>query len=222
MRINLNRSFRKTLVVGALVIWCLLPRETSAVTIYDWVPEPGHGGTGSISLIPLGAGATDSDFSSSTVTDFTFTFANGAPTITLSDIILVDPLEPPIAVGGVLVAPWAFFQNPATFTDARLVFAAGSADYKAFRDPNAPPMPFPEQVNSGQWVLRVTPDSEPVPLDIKPQACPNHLNVKSHGTVPIAILGAFDFDVTTIDIASIRILDVAPQRSSLKDVATPL
>jgi len=142
--------------VLTLVICCFLPREASAVAIYDWVPTPaaGQGGTGFISLIPLGAGATDSDFTSSTVIDLQFTFDNGAPTITLSDLIIVDPLETPNAIAGVLFSPWAFFRNPATFTDARLVFAAGSADYKTFLDPNAPPIPFPQETHSGSWLLR--------------------------------------------------------------------
>ena len=61
----------------------------------------------------------------------------------------------------------------------------------------------------------------PVSLDIKPQSCPNPLNVKSERVLPVAILGTYDFDVTQIDPASIRLVGVAPLRSSLKDVATP-
>lgn len=44
----------------------------------------------------------------------------------------------------------------------------------------------------------------PVPIDIKPQSCPNPINVKSRGVLPVAILGTAEFDVTTIDPASIR------------------
>jgi len=84
--------------VLTLVLFCFLPREASAVAIYDWVPIPTSGGTGFFTFDPLGVGATDSDFTSSTVLDFTFTFDNGAPTITLSDIIIVIS---PIAVAGV-------------------------------------------------------------------------------------------------------------------------
>jgi len=61
-----------------------------------------------------------------------------------------------------------------------------------------------------------------VSVDIKPQSCPNPLNIKSKGVLPVAILGSEDFDVTTIDIASIRLADVAPIRSSCEDVATPV
>jgi len=156
---------RKITLILTLVFTLAASGSASAVAIYDWIPipDPRHGGTGFFTLDPLGAGATNSDFTSSTVLDFTFTFDNGAPTISLSDIIIVDPLETPMAVAGVLVSPWAFFQDPTTFTDARLVFAAGSADYKQFLTPNPPPLPFPEEVNSGSWLLRGTPDP-PAPI----------------------------------------------------------
>jgi hypothetical protein len=69
----------------------------------------------------------------------------------------------------------------------------------------------------------------PVAVDIKPTSCPNPLNRKSKGVVPVAILGTEDFDVTTIDPLTIRLsLDgdrdggVAPLRSDLEDVAEPL
>jgi hypothetical protein len=63
----------------------------------------------------------------------------------------------------------------------------------------------------------------PVHVDINPGSCENPLNVKSKGVLPVAILGAEDFDVTTIDPESIRLIeDVAPLRWVLKDVGTPL
>jgi len=60
----------------------------------------------------------------------------------------------------------------------------------------------------------------PISIDIKPQACPNQFNVKSKGVLPVAILGAEDFDVSIIDIVSIRLAGVEPIRSAYKDVAT--
>jgi len=42
-----------------------------------------------------------------------------------------------------------------------------------------------------------------VTIDIKPGGCPNKLDVKSKGMLPVAILGTEDFDVFTIDVASI-------------------
>jgi len=61
----------------------------------------------------------------------------------------------------------------------------------------------------------------PVPVDIKPESCPNPLNVKSKGVLPVAILGTEDFDVTQIDPATIELEGVAPLRWDLEDVATP-
>ena len=37
-------------------------------------------------------------------------------------------------------------------------------------------------------------------LDIKPGSCPNPLNRKSHGKLPVAIAGTAEFDVTQIDV----------------------
>jgi hypothetical protein len=61
----------------------------------------------------------------------------------------------------------------------------------------------------------------PVPLDIKPQSCPNPLNVKDKGVLPVAILGTDTFDVTQVDPASVRLEGVAPLRWEMEDVATP-
>ena len=60
-----------------------------------------------------------------------------------------------------------------------------------------------------------------VPIDIKPQSCPNPLNVKSKGLLPVALLGTADFDVSEIDPVSVRLAGVAPLRSNIEDVATP-
>jgi hypothetical protein len=59
-------------------------------------------------------------------------------------------------------------------------------------------------------------------MDIKPESCPNPLNTKSQGVLPVAILGTAEFDVNTIDAASIRLAGVAPFRSTFEDVATPV
>jgi len=61
----------------------------------------------------------------------------------------------------------------------------------------------------------------PVPLDIKPASCPNPLNVKSKGVLPVAILGTVDFDVTEVDVTTVTLEGVGPLRSNLEDVATP-
>lgn len=58
-------------------------------------------------------------------------------------------------------------------------------------------------------------------VDIKPQSCPNPMSVKGKGVLPVAILGTEEFDVTTVDPASVQLEGVAPLRWSLEDVATP-
>ena len=68
-------------------------------------------------------------------------------------------------------------------------------------------------------------------VDVKPMSCPNPLNVRSKGVLPVAILGTEDFDVMTVDPASIRLNlvnlgladgdGVCPLRWAYEDVATP-
>jgi hypothetical protein len=60
-----------------------------------------------------------------------------------------------------------------------------------------------------------------MPVDIKPQSCPNPLNVKDKGVIPVAILGTEDFDVAAVDPASVMLAGVSPLRWDWEDVATP-
>ncbi|MHC4063592.1 MAG: hypothetical protein ACYSUI_03695 [Planctomycetota bacterium] len=72
-------------------------------------------------------------------------------------------------------------------------------------------------------------------LDIKPGSCPNPLNRRSHGFLPVALVGSQHFDVTTVDVSSVLLSradgvggEVAPNEgppgphSVFEDVATPL
>lgn len=61
-----------------------------------------------------------------------------------------------------------------------------------------------------------------VEVDIKPQSCPNPLNTKSQGILPVAILGTADFDVNDINVSTVQLAGVAPERSSIEDVSTPI
>jgi hypothetical protein len=66
-----------------------------------------------------------------------------------------------------------------------------------------------------------------VAIDVKPGSCPNPLNMKNTGILPLAVLGTEDFDIAAIDPATIRLSregvegEVAPLRWSYKDVASP-
>jgi parallel beta-helix repeat protein len=75
---------------------------------------------------------------------------------------------------------------------------------------------------------------EEVALDIKPGSCPNSFNRDSNGVLPVALAGTPGFDVTEVDIGSIRLSRadgvggaVAPHEgppgpySVFEDVATP-
>lgn len=60
-----------------------------------------------------------------------------------------------------------------------------------------------------------------VAVDVKPTSCPNPINCRSKGTLPAAILGTSDFDVTQVDPESIRLGGIAPEHWALEDVAAP-
>ena len=61
-----------------------------------------------------------------------------------------------------------------------------------------------------------------VVVDIKPHSCPNPINVKSKGVLPVAILGSDTFDVSTIVATSVRLAGVEPIRDNTGDVAGPI
>lgn len=58
-------------------------------------------------------------------------------------------------------------------------------------------------------------------IDIKPQSCPNPLNTRSRGVIPVAILGSDSLDVNDIDPTTVMLEDVPALRTSIEDVATP-
>jgi len=71
-------------------------------------------------------------------------------------------------------------------------------------------------VNQEIWIT--VPDPVIVHIDIKPQSCPNSINVNSKGVLPVAILGSATFDVNDIDIST---LPARTQMHKIEDVATP-
>ncbi|MEE9169179.1 MAG: hypothetical protein V3U73_05400, partial [bacterium] len=44
-----------------------------------------------------------------------------------------------------------------------------------------------------------------IPVDVKPRSCPNPINTKTKGALAVAILGTDEFDVTQIDVSTIRV-----------------
>jgi hypothetical protein len=61
-----------------------------------------------------------------------------------------------------------------------------------------------------------------VPVDVKPGSCPNPLNFKSKGVLPVAILGTDWLPVRMIDPRSITLFGISPLRWSREDVGTPV
>jgi hypothetical protein len=78
------------------------------------------------------------------------------------------------------------------------------------------------------WALLTLEKASPPPpiitveLDIKPTSCPNPLNVKSKGVLPVAILGTDEFDVSTVDRTTVKLEGVPAWGGILEDVATPV
>jgi hypothetical protein len=80
------------------------------------------------------------------------------------------------------------------------------------------------------WVIDnltiAAPVLKPITIDIKPGSYPNCFNIKSHGVIPVAVLGRADFDIAQIDVSTLHFagLDVrvkgngAPQ-CSVEDVS---
>jgi hypothetical protein len=60
-----------------------------------------------------------------------------------------------------------------------------------------------------------------LPVDIKPESCPNPINLGGKGVLPVAIAGMADFDVATVDAESVRLAMMEPLRWNMEDVATP-
>jgi len=80
-----------------------------------------------------------------------------------------------------------------------------------------------QQSDVAESTLKIEPKPVTVvAVDIKPGSCPNPVNVKSSGVLPIAILGTEDVNVIKIDPTSVRLTGVEPIRSGFEDVATPV
>lgn len=61
-----------------------------------------------------------------------------------------------------------------------------------------------------------------VALDLKPGSCPNPFNQRSNGVTPAAVLGTADFDVSTVDVSSLRLEgSIVPSLQGFEDVSRP-
>ena len=76
------------------------------------------------------------------------------------------------------------------------------------------------EIDGYRHAFLLTPIPKPVEIDIKPASCPNPVNTKSKGVLPVAILGTEDFDVSEIDVSTVLLEGVAPIRYDWDDMAT--
>lgn len=76
-------------------------------------------------------------------------------------------------------------------------------------------------VEAEKPVTITVPHCLPVPVDIHPTSCPNPLNLKSNGVVPVAILGTDEIPAEWIEPQSAFLNGVYLLRYAYEDVATP-
>ncbi|MEM2998615.1 MAG: hypothetical protein QW542_06685, partial [Thermoproteota archaeon] len=57
-----------------------------------------------------------------------------------------------------------------------------------------------------------------VDIDVKPGSCPNCINLKSKGVVPVAVLTTGDFDASDVDPNTVKFADASPVRWRMEDV----
>ncbi|MCF7955765.1 MAG: hypothetical protein K9M75_08190 [Phycisphaerae bacterium] len=69
-----------------------------------------------------------------------------------------------------------------------------------------------------KWMLAPPPS---ISIDITPGNCFNDLDVTAKGLLTVAITGTKEFDVSKVDIATIRLQGVSPIRSNYADVSCP-
>jgi len=63
--------------------------------------------------------------------------------------------------------------------------------------------------------------TEPIPvsIDIKPWSCPNSINLKSKGVVPVAIKQSLAFDITMVNVSTVLFAGASPvpDKMSIED-----
>ncbi len=128
--------------------------------------------------------------------------------------------------------------SPPTFTE-RVISTAANVAVSVYAtdvdgDGNTDVLSASQDDDKIAWYENTTPEAV-VHLDIKPGSCPNPVNPRSRGVVPMAIVGSSSFDVTRIDVDSLTLARadgvggiVTPMtgnrgpRAQTEDLATPL
>lgn len=73
-----------------------------------------------------------------------------------------------------------------------------------------------------KFAAEVEPESPCVPIDIKPNTCPNIFSIARGEIFKVAVLGTANFDASQVDVKSVKLEGVSPLCTSyVRDVATP-
>lgn len=70
-------------------------------------------------------------------------------------------------------------------------------------------------------IVKAASTEQVVTIDIKPGSCPNPLNIREKGVLPVALLGSSKLDVTSIDVGSLTLAGVPPLHTAIEDVSAP-
>lgn len=73
----------------------------------------------------------------------------------------------------------------------------------------------------GEVPLEPVPAALAVGVDIKPGSDRNPLNLRARGVLPVAVLGAKDFDVSWIDASTLTLAGQPMEKASIEDVSGP-
>jgi hypothetical protein len=186
----------------------------AATVTYNWVPDTGSGGAGTIVITDPGISdpanfgiyAVQPFVPDASLVSLTFTYPANGLTFFLSDYN-VAPYNPTgwTAVGGILQS---FFEHKGQSLDLRsegvasiTVTQGGTANGLNRLIPLHNGGLVLEQL-AGHWQLGDNLLIE-VDLDIRPGSFPNPVNVGAQGVIPVAILGSASFDVTDIDATTL-------------------
>lgn len=162
-----------------------------------------------IASVPLIAGIA---VSATPGTPFLYASRSFSGNITKVDLTTSPPTLTDVVTGGTFGVNLAVGPDGSLYaTQSNSIIRITNADGTSLPTPLGPL--FPTNPNP--------PQHPGLFVDIKPQSCPNPINIAANGTLPVAILGTSVFDVTTVDPSSVKLLGVSPLRYALEDVATP-
>jgi hypothetical protein len=136
-----------------------------------------------------------------------------------------------IVLNGTQIAPTGAVFNGTTVPGGAL-WDIRSFDVASFLSPSATSLNITTGLNADCLslivaVINLPAGSAPpvvkikVPFDYRPLCCPNKLVCSSKGAEEAAVLGTSSFDVTHIDLSTVKLNGVSFTKSSLKDKSAP-